>query len=130
MFDVVLGDVVEDVWVLLDDCKMWWAFDVVLMNLSFFEVMCGMLLKNKEKKGVWFGILEDGGVVMIYDFIGFVKEVLREDGEFFVVYFSFGRARLLVVMVVVFGDDVVCVMDVFDYEGVLWLSLVFVCVIL
>ena len=81
--------------------------------------------KNKEKKGARFGILEDGGAATIHDFIGFAKEALREDGEFFVVYPSLGRARLLAAMVAAFGDDAVRATDVFDHEGASRPSLVF-----
>ena len=124
-FDVVMGDVVEDARALLDDRKMRRAFDVVLTNPPFFEATRGTPPKNKEKKGARFGILEDGGAATIHDFIGFAKEALREDGEFFVVYPSLGRARLLAAMVAAFGDDAVRATDVFDHEGASRPSLVF-----
>ena len=124
-FDVVPGDVVEDARALLDDRKMRREFDVVLTNPPFFEATRGTPPKNKEKKGARFGILEDGGAATIHDFIGFAKEALREDGEFFVVYPSLGRARLLAAMVAAFGDDAVRATDVFDHEGAPRPSLVF-----
>ena len=111
-FDVVLGDVVEDARALLDDRKMRRAFDVVLTNPPFFEATRGTPPKNKEKKGARFGILEDGGAATIHDFIGFAKEALREDGEFFVVYPSLGRARLLAAK----GPSA-CALDLTDCSG-------------
>jgi tRNA1(Val) A37 N6-methylase TrmN6 len=115
---VVVADCVDS-----DAARTWRGrFDVVLSNPPFFERERGTPTSKSEEKML--GRFES--TATIHDFCVFAREIMKPNGEFFVVYPAQGRSRVVEAMQRVFGAGVVTVTECFDHPEATEPNLVFV----